>query len=63
MVRPWASAYFAEVEVVHGEKGAPRLQLNGRAAEIFREKGGSEVFVSLSHEGPMAMASVIVSGP
>jgi holo-[acyl-carrier protein] synthase len=56
-----AAGAMTEVEVVHDEKNAPSLRLSGRALEIFREKGGNEIFLSLSHEGDLAMASVILT--
>lgn len=56
-----ASGDFAEVEVVHDAQGAPKIRLHGRADGIFRSAGGGEIFLSLSHEGDMAIASVIVS--
>lgn len=55
------SGDFAEIEVVHNEKGAPTIRLSGRASELFREAGGGEIFLSLSHEGDLAIASVIVT--
>ena len=55
-----ATGDFVEVEVVLDGKGAPTLLLSGRANEIFREKGGKEIFLSLSHEGDLAIASVIL---
>lgn len=55
------SGDFAEIEVVHNEKGAPMIRLSGRALELFREAGGGEIFLSLSHEGDLAIASVIVT--
>lgn len=55
------SGDFVEIEVVHGESGAPELRLHGRAAELFAQKGGQMIFLSLSHEGDTAMASVILS--
>jgi len=56
-----AAGDMTEVEVVHNDKNAPSLRLSGRALEIFQEKGGSEIFLSLSHEGDLAMASVILT--
>ncbi len=56
-----ASGEMVEVEVVLDEKGAPSLKLSGRAREIFTKAGGKEIFVSLSHDGDMAMASVILT--
>jgi holo-[acyl-carrier protein] synthase len=56
------SGEFAEIEVVNGENGRPSLRLGGKAAEIFRERGGGEIHLSLSHEGDQAVASVILLG-
>ena len=55
------SGDFSEIEVVNGDTGAPALRLNGRALELFREAGGGEIFLSLSHEGDLAIASVIIT--
>jgi holo-[acyl-carrier protein] synthase len=53
---------LVEVEVLRSPEGVPALRLHGRAAEIFRARGGREIFLSLSHDGDQAIASVIVSG-
>lgn len=55
------SGDFTEIEVVHNEKGAPAIRLNGRALELFRAAGGGEMFLSLSHEGDLSIASVIIT--
>jgi holo-[acyl-carrier protein] synthase len=55
------SGDFTQIEVVNNEKGAPAIRLSGRALELFREAGGGEIFLSLSHEGDLAIASVIVT--
>lgn len=54
------SGNFAEIEVTHNAAGMPLLNLEGKAKEIFAAHGGQEIFLSLSHEGDMAIASVIV---
>lgn len=51
---------FAEIEVQHLASGQPRLVLKGKAREIFEKQGAKEVHLSLSHEGDMAIASVII---
>jgi holo-[acyl-carrier protein] synthase len=56
-----ASGNMIEVEVGHDEKGAPKLLLSGKAAEIYAERGISEMVLSLSHDGAYAMASVILA--
>ncbi|MGZ3650888.1 MAG: holo-ACP synthase [Bdellovibrionota bacterium] len=55
------SGEFAEIEVTSAESGAPAIRLTGKAAEIFQAHGGGEIFLSLTHEGDQAMASVIVT--
>ena len=55
------SGNFAEIEVVNGPKGEPRLVLQGSAKPIFAAAGGKDIFLSLSHEGDLAIASVIIS--
>jgi holo-[acyl-carrier protein] synthase len=57
-----ASGSMVEVEVENLERGQPRIRLSGRAAEIFEQMGGREIHLSLSHEGDMALASVILLG-
>ncbi len=56
------SGEFAEIEVVNDKDGRPSLKLNGSALAIFREKGGAEIHLSLSHEADSAIASIIVTG-
>lgn len=56
------SGDFIEIEVDHDEKGAPFLQLHGSAKEIFLKAGYKSALLSLTHEGDMAMASVILKG-
>lgn len=55
------SGDFNEIEVVHNSAGAPAIRVSGRAEEIFRDFGANHIFLSLSHEGDTAMASVILS--
>jgi holo-[acyl-carrier protein] synthase len=49
-----------EVEVVRGE-GAPRLRLFGRVLRLAERLGPYEPALSLSHEGDLAVASVVLS--
>jgi holo-[acyl-carrier protein] synthase len=57
-----AAGDLAEMEVTCDERGAPSLLLKGRALEIFHQAGGEAIFLSLSHEGDTAVASVLVTG-
>ncbi len=53
---------WKEMEVVNDPSGKPDLNLTGRAAELFRQHGLNRVFLSLSHDGNYAIASVILEG-
>jgi holo-[acyl-carrier protein] synthase len=53
-------AALLEVEVVRGE-GAPRLRLFGRVLRLSERLGPYEPALSLSHEGDLAVASVVLS--
>jgi holo-[acyl-carrier protein] synthase len=56
------SLLFRDIEVTTGGSGAPSLRLFGRAAEIARRAGVTDLHVSLSHDGDHAVATVIASG-
>ncbi|MBR6487410.1 MAG: holo-ACP synthase, partial [Clostridiales bacterium] len=47
---------LTDIEVVTDEKGAPRLELKGRAKEKADELGVFSISVSLTHDGGMAAA-------
>src|SRR5512136_2297605 len=51
---------WRDMEVVNAPSGKPELVLAGRAAELFRQYGLGRVFLSLSHDGNYAIASVIL---
>ena len=51
---------WRDIEIVRGEKGAPALQLHGRALERLHEIGARRVHVSLTHSEQIAMAEVIL---
>ena len=55
-VMPWT------IEVIHAAQGAPQLLLHGEAQARFAAMGGARAHLSLSHEGDMAMAMVILEG-
>lgn len=55
-VMPWT------IEVIHGAQGAPQLLLHAEAQARFEALGGARAHLSLSHEGDMAMAMVILEG-
>ncbi|MBT0654417.1 holo-[acyl-carrier-protein] synthase [Geomobilimonas luticola] len=51
-----------DVEVVNDPLGKPDLRLSGRARELFEKRGLRHIFLSLSHDGDVAAASVILEG-
>ncbi len=51
---------WRDMEVVHDEYGKPELHLSGGAAQLFAGKGLKKCFLSLSHDGNCAVASVIL---
>ena len=55
-IMPWT------IEVTHGENGAPGIVLHGAAKERLEAMGAQHVHLSLSHEGDMAMAFVVIEG-
>jgi holo-[acyl-carrier protein] synthase len=55
----WPKLSWTEVEVVSSERG-PGLVLRGRAAEMA---GSSTALVSLSHDGGIAIAEVLLVDP
>lgn len=53
---------WRDMEVVNDPFGKPELHLTGRAEEIFRQRELTRIFLSLSHDGNFAVASVILEG-
>jgi holo-[acyl-carrier protein] synthase len=53
---------FRDVETVVDPSGAPRIVLHGKAFERAAALGIERWLVSTSHEGPLAIASVIGVG-
>lgn len=52
---------LAQIQCLRRESGAPRLVLSGKAAE-YMEQNHLRALVSLSHEGGLAAAVVILEG-
>jgi holo-[acyl-carrier protein] synthase len=53
---------WRDMEVVNDPLGKPELKLYGRAEDLCRERGLKTIFLSLSHDGGCAVASVILEG-
>ncbi len=51
---------WRDMEVVHDSYGKPALKLSGEAERLFVSKGLTSCFLSLSHDGNCAVASVIL---
>jgi holo-[acyl-carrier protein] synthase len=51
---------WQEMEVVNDHYGKPELKLYGRAARLAADRGMNRCFLSLSHDGASAVASVIL---
>ena len=54
--------FFDQIEVVHLESGAPQICLHGESKRRLEAMGGTRTHLSLSHEGDMAIAFVILEG-
>lgn len=52
-----------DMEVARDKRGKPELILSGRAMELFLEHGLSSAFLSLAHDGGMAVAMVVLEKP
>ena len=51
---------WQDIEVVNDHYGKPDLQLSGGAELLFMSKGLTRCFLSLSHDGNCAVASVVL---
>ena len=49
-----------DVEVVGGGKRAPTMKLHGRAAELARRLGADRTYISISHDGGLAVGLVVL---
>lgn len=50
---------WRDVEVRNDGSGAPRVVLYGKAKEIFRDRGGGRILLSLSHTSQIAVAQAV----
>jgi len=55
-------AVWSQIEVVGDQWGRPGLRLYGEVEKKFAALGETRVHVSLSHDGPVAVAFVVVDG-
>lgn len=54
-----ADAGLHDLEVVHDEKGAPKIRLSGAAEAFARHHGITEIQISLTHASEYAAANAI----
>ncbi len=53
---------WKDVELISGESQPPRIQWHRRAAEIAESRGMKSCHVTITHDGDMAVAVVILEG-
>ena len=51
---------ITEVEILNNELGKPEIHLSGKAKEVFTQKGGTHIHLSLSHIKTQAIAFIIL---
>ena len=51
---------ITEVEILNDKLGKPEIHLTGKAKEVFEQKGGTHIHLSLSHIKSQALAFVIL---
>ena len=51
---------ITEVEILNDSLGKPEIHLTGKAKEVFEQKGGTHIHLSLSHIKSQAIAFVIL---
>ena len=49
-----------EVEILNDELGKPYIELSGETLQVFEQKGGGRIHISLSHIKETAVAFVII---
>ena len=54
--------WFSQIDVLNDESGKPYLKVSGEAAKRLETSGATNVHVSISHSGGMAVAVVILEG-
>jgi holo-[acyl-carrier protein] synthase len=54
--------WFSQIDVLNEESGKPFLKVSGEAAKRLKTSGATNVHVSISHSGGMAVAVVILEG-
>jgi holo-[acyl-carrier protein] synthase len=55
-----ADVGWKDIEIIRNESGAPHCQLHGKAADLFAQRQGKKILISLTHTDTLASASVIL---
>jgi holo-[acyl-carrier protein] synthase len=59
----WAKGVgLTDVEVIRSEDGRPSISFHGRALDIAGRLGVQNVWLSISHDGGLALALVVLEG-
>lgn len=53
---------FRDIEVTSDRLGRPSIALHGGAARVAKKKGIAAVHLSLTHDGPLAVAFAVAEG-
>lgn len=53
---------WADVQVIHDSRGAPRLEVTGTVADAAARLGIQTWHLSLSHDGGLSVAMVVAEG-
>jgi holo-[acyl-carrier protein] synthase len=51
---------ITEIEILNDDLGKPEIHLSGKAKEVFEQKGGTHIHLSISHIKTQAIAFVIL---
>lgn len=58
----FSACSFLDIEIINDAKGRPEVFLKGPALELFKEIGGQEILLSLSHSKDYALANLLIQG-
>ena len=53
---------FQEIEILNNELGKPQMQVSGESRAALDQLGVQRIHLSLSHDGGIAFATVILEG-
>jgi len=57
-----AGVGFLQIEILRNDSGAPELRLHGEARRRAEALGVAGLWLSISHDGPSAVAVVVLEG-